>query len=86
MAHPVLTEQQTAQALQTYITAREQAVRFVLAALDPTAYNAPALPYPEVLARVHALIATEMEHYAEPATNAPEPVAPVAESEEPAHG
>lgn len=73
MPQPRLTEHQTTQALNAYITAREQAVRYVLAALDPTAFDAPALPYPEVLARVYDLIATEMSHYAEePAEMSPD--------------
>lgn len=46
MPRPSLTEAQAAQALEAYQTAREQAVRYVLAALDPSAFDAPARPYP----------------------------------------
>ena len=54
----------------------------VLAALDPTAFDAPARPYPEVLMRVQELIAAEIGRYAEPATEADDEEAVQAEAEE----
>ena len=73
-----------AKALAAYHQAREQAVRYVLGALDPTAFNAPALLYGEVLTRVQALIATEMERDAAPAEAllaSPDPQAEAQEEE-----
>ena len=52
MDRPPLDTSQMEAALNAYYTAREQAVRYVLNALDGTAFDAPALPYPEVLTRV----------------------------------
>ena len=69
---PPLDPEQTAAALNTYYAAREQAVRYVLAQLDPTAYNAPALPYDEVLAHVQDLLTAERGRYAEAARIAEE--------------
>jgi hypothetical protein len=80
MPHPPLDAQQTAQALQAYRTAREQAVRYVLSALDPTAFDAPALPYDEVLVRVYDLLGDELVRYLEqtpvPTEEAPPAAAP----------
>jgi hypothetical protein len=94
MARPPLTDQQAEAALHAYATAREQAVRYVLSALDPSAYDAPARPYREVLARVQELIATEIGYYAEPEAeeNAPpageasETASPPPTEEEATHG
>ena len=81
MPRPSLDADQMAQALRNYVAAREQAVRYVLSALDPTAFDAPARPYGEVLTRVQELITAEIGRYAEPpATDA------ALEQEEPAHG
>ena len=79
---PPLDPEQTAQALHAYYTAREQAVRYVLSALDGTAFDAPALPYPEVLTRVYDLIAAEMDRYATQAEAPPAPAVPQADVQE----
>ena len=65
MPRPVLTDQQAEAALNAYYANREQAVRYVLAQLDPGAFDAPARPYREVLTRVQELIADEIGRYAE---------------------
>ena len=84
---PPLDGAQTRQALEAYQTAREQAVRYVLAALDPTAFDAPARPYLDVLVRVQELIMTELRRYTGEDDVPPEAAAPTAvQEEEPAHG
>ena len=71
MPHPPLDEHQTAQALAAYASAREQAVRYALAQLDATAFDAPALPYLEVLTRVQDLLAGEIARYTAQAEEQP---------------
>ena len=86
MPRPPLDDQQTEALVNAYYANREQAVRYALAQLDVTAFDAPALPYLEVLVRVQALIATEMTRYGYVA--APEPTAeePPPAEEEHTHG
>ena len=83
MAHPPLDAEQVAKALAAYHAAREQAWRYVLGAVDPSAYNAPALPIVEVLTRVQGLVAEELARYAAPpaATPGDEEPAPAATQE-----
>lgn len=70
MDHPPLDTPQMEAALHAYWSAREQAWRYVLGAVDPSAYDAPALPMLEVLTRVQALVAQEMTRYTpEPASS-----------------
>ena len=86
MDRPPLDDAQTAQALNAYYAAREQAVRYVLAQLDVTAFDAPALPYLEVLVRVQALLATEMTRYGYVAASEPTAEEPPPAEEEHTHG
>ena len=67
MDRPPLDTPQMEAALNAYYANREQAVRYVLAQLDPAAFDAPARPYREVLARVRELIIAEEARYAEEA-------------------
>ena len=60
MDHPPLDTPQMEAALQAYWSAREQAWRYVLGAVDPSASHAPALPMQEVLTRVRAQLEAEM--------------------------
>ena len=55
MDHPSLDTPEMEAALHAYWLAREQAWRYVLGAVDPSAYDAPALPMLEVLTRVRGL-------------------------------
>ena len=87
MPRPVLTDQQTEAALNAYYANREQAVRYVLAQLDPLAFDAPARPYAEVLTRVQELLTAEIGRYAEAPAAVPTPDTPSPEGqEEAAHG
>lgn len=83
---PPLDDTQIAAAINAVHAQREQAVRYVLAALDPTAFNAPALPYAEVLTRVEELIAAEIGRYAAAAAPAEAATGTEEKPEEPAHG
>ena len=82
MDRPPLDTPQLEAALHAYWSAREQAWRYVLGAVDPSAYNAPALPMLEVLTRVQALVATELVRYTPEPAPAEESDAPAAEDQE----
>ena len=66
MDHPPLDTPQMEAALQAYWSAREQAWRYVLGAVGPSASNAPAPTMLEVLTRVQALVVQELAHYRDP--------------------
>ena len=74
-SRPPLNAAQVAKALAAYQDTREQAVRYALGVLDPSAYHAPALPYLEVLTRVQELLAGEMARYTAQAEEQPETTA-----------
>ena len=86
MPRPPLDDQQTEALVNAYYANREQAVRYALAQLDVTAFDAPALPYLEVLVRVQALIATEMTRYGYVAASEPTAEEPPPAEEEHTHG
>ena len=60
LEHPPLDTPQMEAALHAYWSAREQAWRYVLRAVDPTASDAPAPTMQEVLTRVQAQLEAEM--------------------------
>jgi hypothetical protein len=64
MSRPPLDAEQVAKVIAAYHETRERAVRYALGVLDPSASNAPALPYLEVLTRMQEALAWEMARYA----------------------
>lgn len=85
-SRPPLDAAHIAKALADYQATREQAVRYALGVLDPSAFNAPALPYLEVLTRVRAVLADEMARYTAQAEEPPAADETPVVEEEPAHG